>query len=81
VSRSSPPGTPASVKVRVAEAIFNHRPRPVLQVKTKFLRLRQPAGAVIRDSDVVLADWRGEVPTGASFHTEDFVGRGVITGS
>ena len=36
-------------------------------------------GTIIRDDDVVLRDWRGEVPAGASSRTEDFVGRGVIT--
>jgi pilus assembly protein CpaB len=36
-------------------------------------------GTIIRDDDLVLRDWRGEVPAGASSRTEDFVGRGVIT--
>jgi pilus assembly protein CpaB len=36
-------------------------------------------GNVIRDGDIALADWRGEVPTGASSHKQDFIGRGVTT--
>jgi pilus assembly protein CpaB len=36
-------------------------------------------GSVIRESDLMLTDWLGELPTGASPHTQDFVDRGVIT--
>jgi pilus assembly protein CpaB len=37
-------------------------------------------GTILRDGDTVLADWPGEVvPAGTSSHTQDFVGRGVIT--
>jgi len=36
-------------------------------------------GSILRDSDIVLADWPGEAPAGTSFHTQDLVGRGVIT--
>jgi pilus assembly protein CpaB len=36
-------------------------------------------GTILRESDLVLADWPGDVPAGASAHTQDVVGRGVIT--
>jgi pilus assembly protein CpaB len=36
-------------------------------------------GAILREGDVVLADWPGEVPAGACAHTQDVLGRGVIT--
>jgi pilus assembly protein CpaB len=36
-------------------------------------------GGVLRDEDVKLADWPGAVPAGATTHTQDVVGRGVIT--
>jgi pilus assembly protein CpaB len=36
-------------------------------------------GSVLRDGDVKLADWPGTVPAGAAVHTQDVVGRGVIT--
>jgi len=36
-------------------------------------------GTILRDSDIVLSDWQSEVPNGTSSHTQDFVGRGVIT--
>ena len=36
-------------------------------------------GSVIREGDLMLTDWLGELPNGASPHTQDFVGRGVIT--
>jgi pilus assembly protein CpaB len=36
-------------------------------------------GTIIRDRDLVLADWLGEKPAGASSQIQDFVGRGVIT--
>jgi pilus assembly protein CpaB len=37
-------------------------------------------GTILRDGDIMLSDWPGEVvPAGTSFHTQDFVGRGVIT--
>jgi pilus assembly protein CpaB len=36
-------------------------------------------GTILRDSDIVLTDWLGEMPTGASAQTQDLVGRGVIT--
>jgi pilus assembly protein CpaB len=37
-------------------------------------------GTILRDADVVLTPWPGEVPVppGASFRTQDLVGRGVI---
>lgn len=35
-------------------------------------------GAMIKDSDVKVADWGGPVPAGAFTKTEDVVGRGVI---
>jgi pilus assembly protein CpaB len=35
-------------------------------------------GTVLREGDLVLTDWPGEMPTGASSHPEDFVGRGVL---
>jgi pilus assembly protein CpaB len=36
-------------------------------------------GTVLREGDLVLSDWPGEAPTGASSHTQDVVGRGVLT--
>jgi pilus assembly protein CpaB len=36
-------------------------------------------GTILRDGDIVLTDWPGEVPIGTSSHTQDYVGRGVIT--
>src|SRR5262245_34673320 len=36
-------------------------------------------GAVLKEQDVVLADWSGAVPVGASRKVQDVVGRGVIT--
>jgi Flp pilus assembly protein CpaB len=37
-------------------------------------------GSVIRESDLVLTDWHGgEMPASAFSHTQDVVGRGVIT--
>jgi len=36
-------------------------------------------GTILREGDVVLADWPGEVAAGACAHTQDVVGRGVIT--
>ncbi len=36
-------------------------------------------GTVLRDEDVKLADWAGEIPMGASTRNQDVVGRGVIT--
>jgi pilus assembly protein CpaB len=36
-------------------------------------------GTVIRENDIALADWRGEVPAGASSHMQDFIGRGVTS--
>ena len=36
-------------------------------------------GTVLREGDLVLADWPGEVPSGASSHPQDVVGRGVLT--
>jgi pilus assembly protein CpaB len=37
-------------------------------------------GTILRDADVVLKDWPGELPLppGASFRTQDIVGRGVL---
>lgn len=37
-----------------------------------------PNGALIKDTDVKLADWGGPVPTGAILKEEDAIGRGVI---
>ncbi len=37
------------------------------------------AGAVVRDADVVLADWPGAIPAGASATPQNFLGRGVVT--
>jgi pilus assembly protein CpaB len=37
------------------------------------------AGAIVRDADVQLSEWTGAIPTGASAHPTDFVGRGVVT--
>jgi pilus assembly protein CpaB len=50
-------------------------PRVKLVLASRDLEL----GTILRESDVALTDWPGEVPTGAAFHTQDFVGRGVIT--
>jgi pilus assembly protein CpaB len=36
-------------------------------------------GTILRDGDLVLADWSGDAPAGASNHITDFVGRGVTT--
>jgi pilus assembly protein CpaB len=36
-------------------------------------------GTILREGDVVLNDWPGEKPAGASSHTQDVLGRGVIT--
>lgn len=36
-------------------------------------------GTVLREEDIKLQDWPGEVPAGASTRTQDVVGRGVIT--
>jgi pilus assembly protein CpaB len=36
-------------------------------------------GAVLRDTDIQMADWPGTIPAGASAHPQDFVGRGVLT--
>jgi pilus assembly protein CpaB len=36
-------------------------------------------GTIVREGDLVLADWPGEVPAGASLNAQDFVGRGVIS--
>jgi pilus assembly protein CpaB len=36
-------------------------------------------GTILRDGDIMLTDWQSEVPAGTSSHTQDFVGRGVIT--
>jgi pilus assembly protein CpaB len=36
-------------------------------------------GAVLKEQDVVLADWPGAVPIGASRKVQDVVGRGVVT--
>lgn len=36
-------------------------------------------GTVLREGDLMLSDWPGEAPTGASSHTQDVVGRGVLT--
>lgn len=35
-------------------------------------------GTVLKEEDLKLADWPGEVPLGASARTQDLVGRGVI---
>jgi pilus assembly protein CpaB len=35
-------------------------------------------GAILREGDLVLSDWSGDAPAGASQHAQDFVGRGVI---
>jgi pilus assembly protein CpaB len=37
------------------------------------------AGAMVRDSDIELADWPGGLPVGASPRPQDYVGRGVVT--
>jgi pilus assembly protein CpaB len=37
------------------------------------------AGAIVRDSDVELADWPGGMPAGASPRPQDYIGRGVMT--
>jgi pilus assembly protein CpaB len=34
-------------------------------------------GTILRDGDVVLADWPAQAPTNAFSHTQDVVGRGV----
>lgn len=36
-------------------------------------------GSVLRDEDIRLEDWPGAIPMGATTHTQDLVGRGVIT--
>jgi pilus assembly protein CpaB len=36
-------------------------------------------GSVIKDDDIKLADWSGNVPAGATAHKEDVIGRGVLT--
>jgi pilus assembly protein CpaB len=36
-------------------------------------------GTVLKEDDVQLADWPGEVPKGASTRVQDLVGRGVMT--
>lgn len=36
-------------------------------------------GTVLKEQDVVLADWPGEVPVGASRKPQDVLGRGVVT--
>ena len=36
-------------------------------------------GTIIRENDLVLTDWPGEPPPGSSAHTQDVIGRGVIT--
>jgi pilus assembly protein CpaB len=36
-------------------------------------------GSVIREGDLMLTDWLGEVPSGAAARTRDLVGRGVIS--
>ena len=36
-------------------------------------------GTVLREEDIKLQDWPGELPPGASVRTQDVVGRGVIT--
>jgi pilus assembly protein CpaB len=36
-------------------------------------------GTVLREEDIKLQDWPGEVPVGASIRSQDVVGRGVIT--
>jgi pilus assembly protein CpaB len=36
-------------------------------------------GTILREGDLLLADWPGEAPTGASSHAQDVVGRGVVT--
>lgn len=36
-------------------------------------------GTVVREGDMTMGDWPGAIPTGASAHAQDFVGRGVLT--
>jgi pilus assembly protein CpaB len=36
-------------------------------------------GTVLKAEDLVLADWPGQIPTGAATNMQDFVGRGVTT--
>lgn len=36
-------------------------------------------GAVLRDTDISMAEWPGAIPAGASARAQDFVGRGVLT--
>ncbi|MBZ5577602.1 MAG: Flp pilus assembly protein CpaB [Acidobacteriia bacterium] len=46
-----------------------------IAVATRDLEL----GTVLKEEDLKLQDWSGEVPAGASARTQDLVGRGVIT--
>lgn len=36
-------------------------------------------GTVLKEEDVKLTDWAGAIPTGATTHVQDVVGRGVMT--
>jgi pilus assembly protein CpaB len=52
---------------------------PVPTVKLVLASRDLELGTILRDGDLVLTDWPGEAPAGAAFHTQDVVGRGVIT--
>ncbi len=51
----------------------------VTSVKLALATRDLEVGTVLRDEDVRLEDWPGAIPVGASVHTQDLVGRGVLT--
>jgi pilus assembly protein CpaB len=58
----------------------NPQPAPAAPTVKLVLASRDlDLGTILRDGDIMLTDWFGEVPAGASALTQDFVGRGVIT--
>lgn len=61
--------------------LLNHAPaRPAQPLARVVLAAHNlEAGSILGPGDVILADWPGPIPDGASSKPDDFVGRGVIT--